>query len=121
MLVLHPSTVMDMDSPVGELVSVGADVDVVISVVIGALVLVGKNVLVGVTVQVATAGVEVYTPITTGVGVNIDGVDVAGKNGVGPGKGWMTQPLQADNSSANKIGRMIFFIFSPLYLLYPAW
>ena len=50
----------------------------------------------------------------------MDGVGVDGKNGVGPGAGWMIQPLQDDNSNTNRIGRVIFFIFSPRYLLYPA-
>jgi hypothetical protein len=81
MLVLHPSTLMEMDGPVGDAVNVGKGINVAVSVEIGALVLVGA------TVSVATAGVEVLTPITTGMGVNMDGVGVEGRNGVGPGRG----------------------------------
>jgi hypothetical protein len=113
MLVLHPKTWMVIAGPLGELVSVGISV----SVDTGAFVLVG---MIALAVDVATAGVAVATPITTGVGVNIDGVGVAGRKGVGPGKGWMTQPLQDESRSVNKMGKMDFFIFSPLHSLYPA-
>ena len=110
---------MEMDGPVGELVSVGAERGVSVFVTIGAFVFVG---MIAVAVSVATTGVTegLVTPITTGVGVNMDGVGVGGRKGVGPGRGLIIQPLQDVSRNANKIGRVIFFIFSPLYLLYPA-
>jgi hypothetical protein len=120
MLVLHPNTLMEMDGPLGDAVNVGAEVKVAVSVEIATFVFVG---IMGVAVSVATMGVAeaLVTPITTGVGVNMDGVGVGGRKGVGPGRGWMIQPLQDVSRNANKIGRVIFFIFSPLYLLYPAY
>jgi hypothetical protein len=81
MLVLQPSTFIEMAGPLGDAVSVTDGVAVAVSVESGALV------LVDVTVTVATTGVEVLTPITTGVGVYMDEVGVAGRKGVGPGKG----------------------------------
>jgi len=105
-LVLHPNTVMEMDGPLGGLVRVAAGIGVSVSVDMT-------------TVVVGVAGILV-TPITTGVGVNMDGVGVEGRNGVGPGSGWMIQPLQDVNIHANRIGRISFFIFSPLLLFYPS-
>ena len=110
MLVLHPSTLMDMDGPLGLAVCVGSDAD--ISVLEG--IVVGTFVFATIGVDVAITGVKVGTPITTGVGVNMDGVEVEGRKGVGPGNGWMIQPPQDVNRSANKIGRVSFFILSPL-------
>jgi hypothetical protein len=111
-LVLHPSTLREIDGPVGELVSVGIGRDV--SVFVGTIV---------VAVGVAIPGVAdaLVTPITTGVGVKMEGVGVAGRKGVGPGKGWMIQPLHDDNRSVNKIERVIFCIFSPLCSFYPPY
>jgi len=85
--------------------------------------LVGELVKVAVAVEVEmiAVGDALATPITTGVAVNIDGVCVTGKNGVGPGRGWTTQPPQADMRNTNRNIGMSFFIFSPLFLLYPAW
>jgi len=75
--------------------------------------MVGELVKVALAVDVATTGVEVATPITTGVGVNMDGVDVTGKNGVGPGNGWITQPLQDDSRNISRnMGLNFFMIFS---------
>jgi len=101
-----------MAGPVGELVSVGTGRDV--SVFVGMIV---------VTVGVAIPGVTdaLVTPITTGVGVKMDGVGVEGRKGVGPGRGWMIQPLHDDNRRVNKIDRVIFCIFSPLYSFYPSY
>ena len=112
MLVLHPSTLIAMAGPLGGLVGVSVSVD------IGAFVLVR---MIALAVEVAMAGVADATPITTGVGVNMDGVGVDGRKGVGPGRGWMIQPLQDDNRSARRTGKMSFFIFSPLRSFYPSW
>ena len=115
MLVLHPSTLIEMDGPLGLAVCVGAEISVLEGIVVGTFVFATIG------VDVAITGVKVGTPITTGVGVNMDGVSVAGRKGVGPGKGWITQPLQdVINRSANKLGRVSFFILSPRYLLYLA-
>jgi len=75
-----------MDGPEGELVNVGTEVGVSVLIEIGAFVFVGM--IAGI-VEVGTAGVAeaLVTPITTGVGVKMDGVGVAGRNGVGPGSG----------------------------------
>lgn len=72
-------------------------------------------VLITETLGVVSVGVAdtLVTPITTGVAVYMDGVEVHGRKGVGPGRGWMIQPLQEVNRSVNKIKRMSFFIFSP--------
>ena len=76
------------------------------------------KVFVGMVVAVGMLGVvdALDTPITTGVAVNMDGVGVSGRNGVGglPGKGWITQPLHEVNNIATKIVGRILFIFSPL-------
>jgi len=72
---------MDTAGPLGDAVNVRDGVRVAGSVDKGMLA------FVELTVIVATAGVEVFTVITTGVGVKIAGVGVAGKNGVGPGNG----------------------------------
>ena len=103
---------MEMAGPVGELVSVGMGMD--ISVFVGMII---------VAVGVAIPGVAdaLVTPITTRVGVKMDGVGVAGRKGVGPGRGWMIQPLHDDNISVNKTDRVIFCIFSPLCSLYPSY
>src|SRR4030095_6326493 len=66
MLVLQPSTLMAIDGPLGDAVNVAEVVEVLVSVAIGALVLVGAA------VDVATEGVGLLTPITTGVAVKID-------------------------------------------------
>jgi hypothetical protein len=49
------------------------------------------------------------------VAVKIEGVLVGGRKGVGGsnGPGWITQPLQADVSSINRIDTRVFFITSP--------
>lgn len=65
MLVLHPNTLIAMEGPLGVLVSMGEGVNAAVSVELGAFVFVGAEVL----VMVATTGVELFTPITTGVGV----------------------------------------------------
>ncbi len=77
MLVLHPNTWIVIAGPEGELVNDGAGRGVSVFVDMGTLVLVGM----------ITLAVDVATPITTGVGVNIDGVGVEGRKGVGPGRG----------------------------------
>ena len=111
-LVLHPSTLIEIAGPVGELVSVctGRDVSVCVGMIVVA-------------VGVAMPGVAdaLVTPITTGVGVKMDGVGVEGRKGVGPGKGLMIQPLHDDNRSVKKIDRVIFCIFSPLCSFYPSY
>jgi len=107
MLVLQPSTWMEMEGPLGLAVHVGERGSTAVSVAFGAPVLVTDVVL----VIVAMAGVEVLTPITTGVGVWIDGVGVGGKKGVGPGMGSKTQPLQDESRNPNRIRRIGVFIF----------
>ena len=111
MLVLHPRTLMEMDGPLGDAINVGAGVNVAVSVELGTLVLVAGM------VEVAINGVEVFTPITTGVGVIMDGLGVEGKNGVDPDRGWMIQPLHEDNRSANRIRRIYCFIFFSLFIV----
>jgi len=105
MLVLHPSTLMETDSPLGIGVGDGAGISVSDGIVVGAFVFVG--------IAVAMNGVEVATPMIAGVGVNMYGVGVGGRNGVGPGMGWIIQPLQDDNRSMNTIEGIRRFIFSP--------
>ena len=56
---------MEMDGPIGELVTEGEDVTTTVSVEFGTMELVGDEVL----VRMARAGVDVFTPITTGVAV----------------------------------------------------
>lgn len=75
---------MEMAGPVGEFVSVGTGRGVSVFVTIGAFVFVGIII-----VAVAIPGVAdaLVTPITTGVGVKMDGVGVEGRKGVGPGRG----------------------------------
>ena len=114
MLVLHPSTLMETAGPLGEAVYVTDAVNVADTTIVGEFV----NVAVAVDVEIIA--VADATPITTGVGVNMDGVGVAGKKGVGPGRGWMTQPPQEDSRDVNRNMGMSFFIFSPLISLYPA-
>ena len=79
-------------------------------------VLEGTNVDVIVAVEMFGVAVALATPMMTGVAVNMDGVDVEGRNGVGwlPGSGWITQPLHEDSKNANRIAGINFFIFSPL-------
>jgi len=81
MLVLQPNTSTEMDGPLGRFVRDGVSEIKMKGVFVGC----------GVNVWVAREilGVADATPITTGVGVNMDGVDVGGRNGVGglPGKG----------------------------------
>lgn len=88
MLVSQPNTLMEMDGPLGVPVRVDVAAKTAVSVAFGTLLFVGVMAL----VIVAAAGVEVFTPITTGVGVWIRGVGVGGKKGVGPDPGWKTQP-----------------------------
>ena len=95
---------MVMAGSVGRLVNVAAGVDVSVAVDIGKVVDVEIAALVGVTGTLVT-------PITTGVGVNMDGVGVDGKKGVGPGRGCIIQPLQDVSIHASRIGRIFFFIF----------
>lgn len=77
MLVLQPSTSTEMDGPLGRFVKDGVSETTT------------KGVFVGMVVAVEMFGVADATPITTGVGVNMGGVGVAGRNGVGglPGNG----------------------------------
>jgi len=77
MLVLHPSTSTEMEGPRGGLVCVMTDVSDEIKV--GTKVAVMK----GMGVDVAIWGVALAAPMTTGVAVNIEGVWVGGRNGVG--------------------------------------
>lgn len=81
MLVLQPSTSTEIEGPLGRFVSVR----------VGVFEIAGMGVLVGKVVAVEMLGVAdaLVTPITTGVAVNTDGVDVKGRNGVGglPGNG----------------------------------
>ena len=81
MLVLQPNISTEMDGPLGRSVREGVWEINTKGVFVGC----GVNVWVAMEIlDVADA-----TPITTGVGVNMDGVDVGGRNGVGglPGKG----------------------------------
>jgi hypothetical protein len=92
-------------------VSVGANVG---KTIVGAVVAVIK----GMGVEVAICGVQVgLAPITTGVGVKMDGVLVGGRNGVGGlnGPGWITQPLQDAVISVSRMAGRVFFISSPPY------
>jgi hypothetical protein len=81
MLVLQPSTSTEIEGPLGRFVSVRVNV----------LEMTGMGVSVGMIVTVGMFGVAdaLVTPITTGVAVNTDGVDVKGRKGVGglPGNG----------------------------------
>lgn len=81
MLVLHPSTSTRMDGVGVEFVGVkvGAPAFVAVDVLVGGT----KEVAVAIGVEVAICGVELDTPITTGVAVKMDGVFVGGRNGVG--------------------------------------
>jgi hypothetical protein len=80
MLVLHPNTsTSTADTGAG---TVTVAVGVSVGVWIGVLVITLKGVFVT-TVEVATAGVAVLAPITTGVGETMDGVLVGGRKGVG--------------------------------------
>ena len=80
MLVLQPNTSTEMDGPLGRFVRDGVSEIKTKGVLEGDV-----NVLVAMEIL----GVADATPITTGVGVNMDGVGVAGRNGVGglPGNG----------------------------------
>jgi hypothetical protein len=77
-------------------------------------VIVGKGVLDGVVVAITGVAEALVTPMITGVAVKMDGVTVDGWNGVGRGRGWTTQPLQAESKRVSKRTVMIFFIFSPV-------
>ena len=81
MLVLQPSTSTEMESPLGRFVNVRVGV----SEIAGIRVFVGTVVA----VEMFGAGEALGTPITIAVAVNIDGVGVDGRKGVGgfPGKG----------------------------------
>ena len=81
MLVLQPNTSTEMDEPLGRFVGDGVSEIKTRGVFVGSEV----NVL----VAMEMLGVVDATPITTDVGVNMEGVDVAGRNGVGglPGNG----------------------------------
>lgn len=81
MLVLQPSSSTPTDRVGGGVISVALGIGV--SDASGVLVTAGNGVLLGTAVIVATIGVALLTPITTGVGECIDGVFVGGKNGVG--------------------------------------
>jgi hypothetical protein len=79
---------------------------------------------VDVAMAICGVGVALATPITTGVAVNIDGVFVRGRKGVGglKGPGWITQPLQDATKSVESTTRitgMVFFISSPPYYCTP--
>ena len=76
--------------------------------------LVGRNV--GVVVAVATLGVA-DAPRITGVGLLMDGVRVGGRNGVGCGNGFTTQPLQDDRTIAKRIKKASLFIFHLLHFI----
>jgi hypothetical protein len=95
----------------GKLVRVATGDGVSLSVEIGVFV------LVAIIVDVAET---LVTPITTGVGVKIEGVGVEGKKGVGPGRGWIIQPLQDDNTNIKRIGRINFLIFFSSKSFYPS-
>lgn len=107
MLVLQPSTSTEMEGPLGGLVSVRVEISEVA----------GMRVFVGMVVAVGTFGVAdaLVSPITTGVAVKMDGVDVKGRKGVGGvlGNGWITQPLHEVSKTASKLVEIILFIFSP--------
>lgn len=101
-----------MDGPVGELVRVGVTMSVLVGVKVK--VKVKEGVVGGSPVDVAVAvgktGVDdaLVTPITAGVGEKIEGVNVAGRKGVGPG--WITQPPHADSKNVSKTMGISFFI-----------
>jgi hypothetical protein len=119
MLVLQPRISTERAGPLGEPVGVALGVSLESEGVHdGVFVVVGTEKL----VAVATWGVEVTlaTPITTGVGVKMEGVLVGGRNGVGGlnGPGWSTQPLQDAKRSIESISRiagMVFFILFSSY------
>jgi hypothetical protein len=98
-------------------IGVGVKVLTGVSVTVGEgwLVLVGRKV--GVSVRLAMTGVDVTAPITTGVGLTMDGVRVGGRKGVGCGRGFTPQPLHEARTAANRMNRAVFFkvlcIFSP--------
>ena len=81
MLVLQPRTSIEIDGPLGRFVRDGVSEIKTKGVFVGS----GVNVL----VAIKMLGVAHGTPITTGVAVNMGGVGVAGRNGVGglPGNG----------------------------------
>lgn len=83
MLVLHPSISTVRDSLGAGVVSVALGIGVSDTGTNGVLVTAAKGVLLGIAVIVATEGVALLTPITTGVGERIDGVLVGGRKGVG--------------------------------------
>jgi hypothetical protein len=83
MLVLHPNMVICKAGALTMLVVVKVCRGMSVSVAGGIFVLVGKNV--GVIVAVGITGVAdaFVAPMTTGVGLKIDGVRVGRTNGVG--------------------------------------
>jgi len=91
------------DAPLGEavilivgIVSVACGVSVFVETIVGVVI---------------TEGVIVFGLTTIGVAVNIEGVRVGGRKGVGPPPGWMIQPLHADNINVMGIISMEHFIF----------
>jgi len=118
MLVLHPSTITEMDGkPPGTAVVGVAGVLVGVSDgnPVGVFVLLGNEVLVAVEVAITGVAEALVTPMMTGVAVKMDGVLVDGRKGVGGlyGRGCTTQPLQDDNNGMTRIKGIIFFISSP--------
>jgi hypothetical protein len=114
-LVLHPSTSMLTDGD--GMPPVGLGVSVIC--VVGVSVMGANGVLVN-TTGVATPGVGLLTPITTGVGETTTDVCVGGKNGVGGGyPGWKNQPLHDVNGSIIRNTNINFLISSPPYHCIP--
>jgi len=81
MLVLHPNTSTLTDG--APLAGVAVTITVSVGITIGVAVTTPKGVFVGTKVDVAILGVALFIPITTGVGVKIEGVLVGGRKGVG--------------------------------------
>lgn len=81
MLVLHPNTSTLTAGAPTAIVAVLEGVSVGIK--IGVLVMNGNGVLVITGMAVATLGVALLAPTTTGVGVTMEGVLVGGRKGVG--------------------------------------
>lgn len=83
MLVLHPSNSALTFGVGTSAVFVAVPTGVSVTTTVGVLVIAVNGVLLGTAVIVATWGVALLTPITTGVGESMEGVFVGGKNGVG--------------------------------------
>lgn len=81
MLVLHPNTSTLTAGAPTAIVAVLEGVSV--GITIGVLVMNGNGVLVITGMAVATFGVALFAPTTTGVGVTMEGVLVGGRKGVG--------------------------------------